>query len=237
MDMANLFKHFFREFSTFLVFCSSFFELCCLVCITSGVESFCLKFERFFILSLTVQKWLSGCCFFFGLPFLIFHFGLQVGFSFRLAKLRCHNYSRQETEFCANMLCGQGREIGCLNSFWGCVCVSGCKDWVDMRFEKPSAELKPVIASAVLLCLFLLNTYSNPTSFFIAFVLVSGLQLRGLHYHAWRPPSPPCWRISSRQSVFFYATLRASSLILGGSPHPAPPPHRQSWATVEGVLM
>lgn len=65
MDMANLFKHFFREFSTFLVFCSSFFELCCLVCITSGVESFCLKFERFFILSLTVQKWLSGWfCFF-----------------------------------------------------------------------------------------------------------------------------------------------------------------------------
>lgn len=64
MDMANLFKHFFREFSTFLIFCSSFFELCCLVCITSGVESFCLKFERFFILSLTVQKWLSGCFFF-----------------------------------------------------------------------------------------------------------------------------------------------------------------------------
>lgn len=36
--------------------------------------------------------------------------------------------------------------------------MSDCKDWVDMHFEKPSAELKPVIASAGPLCLFLLNT-------------------------------------------------------------------------------
>lgn len=47
MDMANLFKHFFREFSTFLAFCSS---LKCYY--TSVVVSFCLKFERFFSLTL-----------------------------------------------------------------------------------------------------------------------------------------------------------------------------------------
>lgn len=45
MDMANLFKHFFREFSTFLVFCVS---LGSFSCVTKGVESFCLEFELIF---------------------------------------------------------------------------------------------------------------------------------------------------------------------------------------------
>lgn len=60
MDMANLFKHFFREFFLFFPNVSIFwFFLSCVVsvltlswpvCFTSAKESFCLKFERFLIL-------------------------------------------------------------------------------------------------------------------------------------------------------------------------------------------
>lgn len=66
MDMANLFKHFFREFSTFLVFCVS---LGSFSCVTKGVESFCPKFELIFDCVRVLMRLLV---FFFSLSFLFF---------------------------------------------------------------------------------------------------------------------------------------------------------------------
>lgn len=55
-------------------------------------------------------------------------------------------------------------------------------DWVDIHSEEPSAQPKPVIASAGPLCLFLFSTNPNPASFYSPkFVSTSGLKVRGLH--------------------------------------------------------
>lgn len=79
MDMANLFKHFFREFSTFQVFSSTlklFWRVCCFI---SGVEISHLNFELFlfFLFGCAVEVvrffvfvWFFSC--------LIFHFSCKA---------------------------------------------------------------------------------------------------------------------------------------------------------------
>lgn len=49
-------------------------------------------------------------------------------------------------------------------------------DWVDMHSGEPSAEPKPVIASAGPLSLFLLSTNTNPASFSQSFSLYKGAE-------------------------------------------------------------
>lgn len=105
MDMANLFKHFFREFFFFFVLFNFPRLLSLLVCLSLQVvfESFCLNFERFLFLCAGAVVRLFSSSFIITLSdFSLWLFGLQVS-QMNVSYLE----QAVESDFCANMLCWQ----------------------------------------------------------------------------------------------------------------------------------